>query len=146
MSSQFGYIPQYTDLSQTDLREPDYTPLYRKASTKTGATTLTTTELLNGLVLMDANGSAEDLTTPTAAAIVGAMSNAQAGSNFVLHVRNTGGETITLVGGTGVTVPTTPSGTDDVATANAKNFLFVVTNADAGSEAITVYSLGTAAF
>ena len=142
-NSKFGYLPNFVDFSGAELRNIGYTPNYTLVTTNAGAQTLTTTELLGGLILNDPGGTS-DVTTPTAAAIVGAMSNPRAGSAFLVHIRNTGGvgETTDLVGGTSVTV----SGTAGIAQNNAKSFLFVVTSVVSGSEAITAYSLGTVVF
>lgn len=109
----------------------------------TGATVLTTDDVLGGVVLQDP-GTNTTLTTPTAAALVAALPGATVGTTFELHVRNTanGAETITFTGGTGVTV----SGTATIAQNNAKTFKLVVTNASAGQEAITAYSMGTMVF
>lgn len=143
-TSKFGYFPTYSSANEGGLAPAGYSPGYNKAVVKAGATTLTTTEILNGLILLDPNGAGVNLTTPTAAAIIAAMSGASVGSSFVVHVRNTAdaAEAITFVGGTGVTV----SGTATIAQNNAKSFLFVVVQSAVGAEAITAYSMGTAVF
>lgn len=61
-----------------------------------GAATLTTANC-HGVVEMDADGSAVDLTMPTVASIAAAFPEWESGCCIDLHVVNTGGETITMV-------------------------------------------------
>jgi hypothetical protein len=63
------------------------------------------------------------------------------GTSFVFTIRNTsaGAFTITVTAGTGGTV----SGTATIAQNNTKSFLVVFTNVTPGTEAFTIYSLGT---
>lgn len=105
------------------------------------AVTYSAAELVGGLILRDPNGSARSDVTPTAAQIVGAITGAIATSSFEFTIRNTAdaSETITLTAGTGVTL----SGTMTIAQNNSKRFLAVVTDAGSGTEAVTIYSLGT---
>lgn len=139
MSSSFGFSPDYSG-SAPAAGAPGVTT----ASTVSGTATYTEAQVLGGLVLHDCGGGAATGTTGTAAAIVAALSGAAIGSSFDVHVRNTSdaAETLTVAGGTGVTV----SGTATVAQNNAKTFRFVVTDAQAGSEAVTAYSLGSVVF
>lgn len=106
-----------------------------------GARTYTAAEILGGLILRDPAGGARSDVTPTAALIVAALKNPVVGSSFEFTIRNTAdaAETITLTGGTGVTI----SGTATIAQNNSKRFQAVCTNVTASSEAVTVYSLGT---
>ena len=105
------------------------------------AVTLSVNQLFAAIILQDPSGGAVTTTTPTAALIVAALKNARPGANFAVRIRNTAdaAETITVAGGTGVTI----SGTATIAQNNSKEFLFVVTVATTGSEAVTAYSLGT---
>lgn len=105
------------------------------------AVTLSVNQLFAAIILQDPSGGAVTTTTPTAALIVAALKNARPGANFVARIRNTAdvAEMITVAGGTGVTI----SGTATIAQNNSKEFLFVVTVATLGSEAVTAYSLGT---
>lgn len=105
------------------------------------AVTLAVNQLFSALILQDPNGGAVTTTTPTAALIVAALKNARVGAYFDLTIRNTAdaAETITVAGGTGVTI----SGTATIAQNNSKRFRFVVTNPNSGSEAVTAYSMGT---
>ena len=72
------------------------------------------------------------------------MPGAAIGQSFQFDIINTasGANSITLTAGTGVTV----SGTATVAQNNGKRFIVYITNATAGSEAVTIYSLGTYTF
>ena len=82
--------------------------------------------------------------TATAGAIVAAIGgDCAVGTTFMLVVLNAsaGANTITLGGGTGVTV----SGVATVAQNASKVFLGRVTAVAAGSEAITLYGLGSTA-
>lgn len=142
--SVFGYIPQYSSVSPAQLQQLGYYPGKNVVTSLSSTATLTTAQSLGGMVLANATAGAITLTSPTAAAMVAAMNSPQAGTSFILHIRNTAGaaNNVTLAGGTGVTV----SGTPTVAQNNCKSFLCIVDDASAGSEAITAYSLGTAAF
>lgn len=120
------------------------------------AVTYTVTQVLGGLILRDPNGAARSDLLPPAAAIVAALQGAEAapalagvnplayGSSFEFEIRNTAdaAETITVTTNTGLTL----SGTMTIAQSNQKRFIAVVTNADKGSEAVTVYSAGTVVF
>ena len=117
---------------------------YTTVTTKStaGAVTYTAAELVGGLILRDPAGSDRLDVTPTAAQIVSAVTGAIATSSFEFVIRNTADaeETITLTAGTGVTL----SGTMTIAQNNSKRFRAVITNAGSGSEAVTIYSIGTA--
>ena len=107
-----------------------------------GAVTYTTDQCLAGLILRDTNGGARTDTTPTAAQLVEAVQGAMVGHGFILTIRNTAtaANSLTLAGGTGVTLSPT---TQTVAQNNTKQFLFVFTSVTQGSEAVTVYSIGS---
>lgn len=109
--------------------------------TTAGNETYTAAQLLGGLILRNPNGGPRTDTTATAALIVAAIPGAAVGQSFEFVVRNTAGaaETITVAGGTDVTI----SGTATITQNNTKLFLAVLTNVTAGAEAVTVYSLGT---
>lgn len=124
-----------------------------------GAVTFTIAQLLGGLILRDPNGGDRADLTPTAAQIVAALPGVRSTpsvttsstlssrgpvSSFQFDIINTAdaSETITLTAGTGVTV----AGTATIAQSNGKRFIVVVTNADRGSEAVTIRSLGTYTF
>lgn len=107
-----------------------------------GDLTLTTAQILGGLILRDPNGGARTDTLPTAALLLAAMpAGVLIDTSFRFTIRNTAdaAETITVAAGTGGTL----SGTATIAQNNSKEFLVVFTNVSAGSEAYTAYSLGT---
>lgn len=85
-------------------------PIIGKApapNTATVTATLTTTQLLGGILLGSPGSSAASYTTPTGTAIDDALGNAKVGSTFDLCIQNVDGSgsgVITLVGGTGVTI------------------------------------------
>jgi len=107
-----------------------------------GTVTYSAAELVGGLILRDPAGADRSDVSPTAAQIVGAVAGAIATSSFEFVIRNTAdaAETITLTAGAGVTL----NGTMTIAQNNSKRFLAVITNAGTGTEAVTIYSLGTA--
>jgi hypothetical protein len=127
-------------------RVPSITATAKESTTVTtdataGARTYTAAELYGKLILRDPAGANRSDVTPTAAALVAAIPGAVVGSSFEFSIRNTAdaAETITITAGAGVTL----SGTMTVAQNNCKRFLVVVTNAGSGTEAVTIYSLGT---
>ena len=88
--------------------------------------------------------AAATYTTATAAAITAAIGgDCKVGTTFMVVVLNAsaGANTITMAGGTNVTI----SGVATVAQNASKIFLGYVTNVTAGSEAITLYGLGSVA-
>lgn len=121
------------------------TLLYPTVTVSTDATaaavTFTVTQVLGGLILRDPNGAARADLLPTAAALVAAIEGIQIGTAFYFDIRNTAdaAETITITTNTGLTL----SGTMTIAQNNSKRFCVVFTNITSGTEAVTVYSLGT---
>lgn len=114
-------------------------------SNTAGALTYTAAMILGGVILRDPNGAARSDVTDTAAAIVAAIPGCMAGFSFEFYVQNnaSGAYTITV---TAPNASVTLSGTMTIAQGNAKKFLAVITNATPGSEAVTIYSLGTVVF
>lgn len=112
--------------------------------TTAGAVTYTVAQIFGGLLLRDPNGASRADLLPAAAAIVAALEGVAVGASLRFHIRNTAdaAETITVTTNTGLTL----SGTMTILQNNAKDFVAVVTNATPGSEAVTVYSLGTVVF
>lgn len=106
-----------------------------------GAGTYSAANLVGRLILRDPNGDNRTDTTATAAQIVAAITHPKAGNAFLVVVRNTADavETITVAGGSGVTI----SGTATIAQNNTKIFLARLDNVTAGAEAVTLYSIGT---
>lgn len=109
--------------------------------TTAGAVTYSAAELIGGLILRDPAGASRSDVTPTAAAIVAGITGCVVGSGFEFTIRNDAdaAETITLTAGSGITL----SGTMTIAQNYSKRFIAVVTNIGSGTEAVTVYSLGT---
>jgi hypothetical protein len=109
-----------------------------------GAVTLTTDQVLGGLLLRDGNGGARTDTLPDAGPLAEAIQGCMVGTSFQFHVRNTSSTAIaiTIAVGAGGTA----SGTMTIAQSNGKTFMVVFTNVTVGSEAYTVYSLGTVTF
>ena len=109
--------------------------------TTAGVVTYTAAELIGGMILRDPAGASRADVSPTAALIVAGIQGAVVGSCFEFTIRNDAdaAETITVTAGAGVTL----SGTMTIAQSNSKRFLAVCTNVGAGTEAVTIYSLGT---
>ena len=112
--------------------------------TTAGAATYTAAQLKGGLLLRDPNGSGRSDITPTAALLVAALPSAVVGTSFTFLIRNDAdaAETITVTAGTDCTT----SGTMTIAQNAIKQFLVVLTNVTASTEAYTIYSLGTVVF
>ena len=106
-----------------------------------GPRTYTAAEILGGLILRDTAGDNRADVMPSAADLVAAIQGPAVGCSFEFTIRNTAdaGETITMTAGTGCTT----SGTMTIAQNNSKRFLVVLTSITSGSEAYTLYSLGT---
>lgn len=107
--------------------------------TTAGAGTYTAANMLGGLILRDPNGGSRTDTTHTAAQIVAALPGAAVDDTFELVIVNTAdaAETITLAGGTGVTlVPATVT----IAQNEICRALVRLTNVTGSSEAVTVYA------
>ena len=73
--------------------------------TATSTATLTTTQVLGGLLVVDPTTTASSLTMPTATAIDAVMTNMKTNSTFRLTVVNIGTSTgvVTMAVGTGIT-------------------------------------------
>lgn len=109
----------------------------------TATATLTAAQSFNDII-RGVPTAAATYTTATAAAIIAAIGgDCAVGTTYMLVVLNAsaGANTITVAGGTGVTV----SGVATVAQNASKIFLGRVTSVTAGSEAITLYGLGSTA-
>lgn len=106
-----------------------------------GAVTYTAAVFAGGLILRDPAGAGRTDVTPTAALLNTQLGNPAVGASVVVTIRNTAdaAETITMSGGTGVTI----SGTATIAQNNQKSFLCVKT---AATPTFTIYSLGTVVF
>lgn len=102
--------------------------------------TLTTTQMLNGIVNVSGQTAAQNVTTPTAAAIVAAIPNCQVGSSFELTLQNanTSSGAVTVVAGTNVTL----TGTTAVPISKSQIYRGIVT--DATTPAVRLVGLLTA--
>lgn len=111
------------------------------AGTAADTATLSAAQMLGGL-LTGTPTAAAAYTTPTATALVAAMSNCAAGRMYELIVKNTsaGNFTITMTAGTDLTI----SGTATVAQNHARIFKLVATNCT--TPAVTLYSIVDSAF
>ncbi len=108
-----------------------------------GVVTYTTAVIRpNALVLRDLTATPRSDVFPTAAAIVAAIPGCVVGSSFEFTIRNATGGAVAIT----MTAPdaaVTLSGTMTIGQNNSKRFLAVVTNIGSGTEAVTIYSLGT---
>lgn len=76
-------------------------------NTATATATLTTTQLLGGILLGSPGSSAAAYTTPTGTQIDAVLTNAKVGSFFeltIINVDGSGSGVITLTAGTGITI------------------------------------------
>lgn len=108
-----------------------------------GGNTMSAAQLINGQVIRSAGGAQTD-TTPTATAIVNAISNCQIGQAFMLGVYNNSGGLHTLGLGSGVTIASGFTSVLTTTAGNAHQFIFRVTAT--GTPAVEVYSQGQAAY
>lgn len=113
-----------------------------------GAQTLSAVAIIGGFII-GVPAAAANYTTDTALNIVNAIQGAVVGSTIQFTVRNkaAGADTITLVGGKGVTINAGDTAT--VAENNQKTFLAVVTalpDFEGNGAAVTIYSMGTVVF
>ena len=118
-------------------------PGQMKLAAPTATATLSAANSFN-VIIRGVPSAAATYTTATAAAIVSAIGGDCAiGTTFMVVVLNAsaGANTITVEGGSGVTV----SGVATVAQNASKIFLGRVTAVASGSEAITLYGLGSTA-
>lgn len=118
-------------------------PAQMKLAAPTGTATLSTANSFNAIVRGAPTGNAT-YTTATAAAVIEAIGgDCEVGTSFMLIVINAaaGNHTITLAGGSGMTI----SGVATIAQSASKIFVGRVTDVTGGSEAITLYSLGSTA-
>jgi hypothetical protein len=107
-----------------------------------GVKTYTAAELIGGLILRDPAGGARSDVSPSAADIVAGFAGGIVGSSFEFTIRNAAdaAEAITLTAGAGVTL--SPA-SQVIAQSNSKRFLCRLDNVGSGTEAVTIYSLGT---
>ena len=118
----------------------------RTVNAVTGAASLTLTaaQIVNAIAQISGSTVANTATTDTATNIVAAIPNAQIGQTFEIIVQNgnTSSGTITLSGGTGVTVTNTYATAAQPIT-TTRQYRGVVTNAT--TPAVTIYPVGQVA-
>jgi hypothetical protein len=102
--------------------------------------TLTGAQLIAGITdISGSPGSGVTMTTPTAAQIIAALPNTIPGDgiNLSIYIMNDGtGQTITLSGGTGVTI----IGNNTIATNTCRQFIM---NVNVNSAAVNMLNIGT---
>lgn len=108
--------------------------------------TLTLPQLRSGLIICAPATSDKTLTTPTASAIVGNITNPEVGTCFTLNVINNGtgdGVGVIIAGGTGVSIVglarvDNATGTD-IKSSGSGTFLCRITNITASAETCVIY-------
>lgn len=102
--------------------------------------TLTAAQLVNGIINLAGQTTAQDVTTPTAEAILALLPNAQVGTlfEFCLQNANTSSGAVTLIGGSGVTIVSGSA----LAITKSQLYRGRVTGVD--TPAVSVYGLLTA--
>jgi hypothetical protein len=125
---------------------PTFATTPQVLSTAGGVVTMTAAQAMQGILPCDCQ-DAQTFNFPTAAAIVAAINGCQVGTSFQLEIINYGDSLLTMAVNTGVTKTTiaTVAAVLTIATLTGKRFLFVVTNVAAGSEAVTVWTVGASA-
>lgn len=137
-------VASHQGLQDGRLQGPSFPLVVPVSYANAGNNTYLTSDVLGGLISRDCNGGARTDTMPTAAALVAAINGAMVGTSFEFTIKNISGTAValTVAAGSGGTT----SGTMTIAQSNAKIFMVVFTNVTPGSEAYTVYSLGSLVF
>lgn len=103
----------------------------------------TNAQFRGGMIIRTgAPGAGFNDTTPAASALVALIPGCEVNSGFEIDIHNTTGQTLTLVGGTNVTM--SAATTTTVATGQTRRYRVVVTSITASAEAAVVYGLWTA--
>lgn len=121
------------------------TPPFRTGNTAADTASLTPGQM--SALLTGTPTAAANYTTPTATQLCQLfpfVASASSNLHYDWYVKNTsaGANTITVVGGTGVTI----TGTATIAQNNIKHFMVVLDNCVSGSQAAHIISLGTSTF
>ena len=113
-------------------------------SVTSSAPTLTAAQMVNGIVTLSGQTTAQTVTTDTATAIVAAIPNAQIGQTFEVVIQNghASSGTATLSGGTGVTITNTYATAAQPIT-TTRQYRGVVTAI--ATPAVTIYPVGQVA-
>lgn len=104
----------------------------------TSLTTIPAAKMVNAVFRQTGTPGAYNMTTDTAANIVAALKNAQAGSAFDFVLQNTGDNTITILAASGAV---TLVGVTAVPTNKTQIYKGIVTNSGSGTEAVTLIGL-----
>lgn len=121
----------------------DYLQTIGYAAVTADDPTLTAAQMVNGIVNISGQTTAQDVTTATATAIVAAIPDCQVGHtfDFVIQNANTSSGAATLLGGSGVTVSVVGTAAQPITT--TRSFRGRVTNV--GTPAVTIYAVGQVA-
>jgi hypothetical protein len=103
-----------------------------------GAGTWTAEAIASGLIVRTGPSEGYTDTTATAAQLVAAFPGAKVGDTFEFTVVNGVAQACTVTGGSGVT----GAGTVNISASKIKRYLGIFTNVSAGTEAVTLRSLG----
>ena len=119
--------------------DADYRDDYKDADAGNITATLTTTQILNGVLYSDPSGGAATLTLPTAALLVAADKKSEAKKGLHFYIRNEDGtNAITMAVGTGGTL----KGSAVLAANGYAHFYVYYSNVTASSEAYDLIRLG----
>lgn len=153
MSSQFGFLPRsrktVSNLEGSFAVDGDV--LYAApagfvsaaAITTADDSTLTTKDVLGGMILRDCTGAARTDTLPTAALLAAAYNGCATGSSVTFSVRNISDvstEVLTLAVGTGITAYAGSLLT--VQPGEVQEYMMIFSSVTPGSEAATLYFMG----
>lgn len=141
VSSNFGYFPAYSGVTESGLMPLSWNPVKIETSSLSAggaALTFTPAQVSGGLICLDPEG-AMSATMPSAAELWKALGS-KAGQSAVVWVKNEAdaSETITVVAGSGLTM----QGTLTIAQNNLRGFIIVLES----ETAATAYNLGTRAY
>tara|TARA_R110000824_G_scaffold2936_3_gene13359 strand:- start:2478 stop:6059 length:3582 start_codon:yes stop_codon:yes gene_type:complete len=106
--------------------------------------TITATELIDGTFFAINRGTGKTDTTATAAQIVAAVPNVSTSTMFVFRYINLSSNTVTLAGGTSVTMVNGAGATFSIPSNQGRYFAFNIGNITGDSEAVTMVPLSSA--
>ena len=112
------------------------------ASNNASGQTISTSELIDWLYFAAGRGTSQTDTTATATQIVAAIPDCANFDVFIFRYYNVSSNTVTLAGGTGVTMANTSAASFSIAAGKARVFAMAVTNA--GSPAVQMLPLSDA--
>jgi hypothetical protein len=114
-------------------------------SANTDDPTLTADKIVNSMVTLTGQTSAQDVTTATAAEIIALIPDCQVNHSFrfILRNSNTSSGAATLVGGEGVDISVVGTLAQPIAT--TRSYIARVTSVSEGMEGVTFYAVGQVA-